>query len=491
MREFELGEGFVQAEASGGVRLDRFEALYERLFADAMEDGVISVEERAELDKTADSLGLDRRRLRKLEEALSAAYLARHGSSLREVADEAEPAASLSPLLPTTQSLQTRVVALEARVRELEHELEEARANVAVDIDLSGVTAGDLAEDESVEDLARKLRHDPRDASLLHRLFHAAEIEGDADRRWCAAQVLVYLGSANEAERAAYASGKTEGLIRPTSGVEPTSWRRLLAHPDEEVLVGEIFSVVTGAVLLGRISALRHQRALPTLDPARRQEPATSTVQAVRCFSWAASLLGLPAPSLYADVDYAGAVEMVPGIPPVSRLGKAALSSRSASELAFIAGRHLAWYRAERFMRLLVPSIQDLEDVFLAALTIGNPGLPMSPGVKQRVAPIAAAIEPILEPPQVDRLRGHFLRFVEEGGRANLQRWSVSTEHTASRAGLLLANDLSAAEAMLEVELGSRQGGAEAARAQVDDLLVFLTSDRATKLRRQLGIAVA
>jgi hypothetical protein len=133
----------------------------------------------------------------------------------------------------------------------------------------------------------------------------------------------------------------------------------------------------------------------------------------------------------------------------------------------------------------LVPSIVDLEDVFLAALNIGNPGLPLSGDVKRRVGPIAAAIQPILEPIQMDRLRGAFLRFVEEGGRTNLQRWAVAADLTSARAGFLLCGDFNAAEKMLSLERGTN------VRECMDDLIVFATSDRHARLRKQLGIAVS
>jgi hypothetical protein len=126
--------------------------------------------------------------------------------------------------------------------------------------------------------------------------------------------------------------------------------------------------------------------------------------------------------------------------------------------------------------------VPDLEDLFLAALTIGNPGLPIAEDMKRRVTPIANAIQPMLEPQQVDALRGCFLRFVEEGGRTNLQRWSAATEKTAARAGLLLCGDLGTALALLAAEEG--QNG-ELGK----DLLWFSASDRYGKLRRQLGVA--
>jgi hypothetical protein len=90
----------------------------------------------------------------------------------------------------------------------------------------------------------------------------------------------------------------------------------------------------------------------------------------------------------------------------------------------------------------------------------------------------------MLEPPQLDALRGHFLRFVEEGGRTNLQRWSSGADKTAARAGFLLSNDLATAVSVLDSE-----DGRFADRAK--DLLVFSTGERYAQLRKQLGIAVA
>ncbi len=498
---FEHSSSFEPGEASGAVRLGKFEAHYEELFAEVIEDGVITPEERAQLDRTADALGLDRARLQQLERALEAAYEARHrvrirdltvGPSITEGEDivSSDARSSLSPLAPSNDprvsGMERRIVQLEARIAELEEELEEARSHVAVEVDLSGVAAI-ATRSEAVEDpeeLLRHLRHDPRDVDMLHALYRVFGRLGDVDRQFCTAQVLAYLKASHEDERRLHAQLRTETLIRPRASMERDSWRRLLFHPEEEPLTGEIFACVIGPVLLGRLSALRRDKALPRLDPARKQDPSTSTLQAVRCFAWGASILGMPLPPLYADPELASAVEMVPGVTPSSRLGRQSLSGRSPAELAFLSGRHLTYFREDHFVRALLPSIPDLEDIFLAALSIGNPGLPLSSVVKARVTPIAQAIEPILDPIQVDRLRGYFLRFVEDGGRTNLQRWAAAVDCTAARAGLLLSSDLEAARAMFALE------DPATAEDKMDDLLVFATSERYAKLRRQLGITV-
>jgi hypothetical protein len=115
---------------------------------------------------------------------------------------------------------------------------------------------------------------------------------------------------------------------------------------------------------------------------------------------------------------------------------------------------------------------------------IGQPQLPLATHVRQRAQPISAAIEPLLDASQKDRLRGHFLRFVEEGGRTNLQRWATSADFTAQRAGLLLANDFAAAERIIELSNEPERD------AKMDDLFVFYTGERCSRLRKQLGIAV-
>src|ERR1700677_3264448 len=108
---FEL-PGFEAGEVTGNVQLGRLESYYEELFAEVIEDGVITVDERARLDRMADSLGLDRARLRRLEQALQAAYEGQHRVVIRDEAHEAAPA-SLNPVEPATD---VRTRALERRI---------------------------------------------------------------------------------------------------------------------------------------------------------------------------------------------------------------------------------------------------------------------------------------------------------------------------------------------------------------------------------------
>lgn len=484
---FEHAAGFARSEA-GGLTLGPLETQYEELFAEVLEDGVITSEERERLEKAADNLGLDRRRLLRLEQAMVASYETKN--RVRVIEHYEEPAASLAPIQISEAGdtgralLQKRIDQLEARVRELEEELKIARANVNVEVDLSDLETSAEVATEDPEEWWRRLRRDPLKAEAYRRLYKIYDARGDADRRWCAAQALVVLGEANEAEQGTYDAHRARSLITPRASLSASAWYDQLFHPDEEVLTGQIFGVIAPAVLIGRVTTLRRDKTLHLPDPSTRQEIEKSTLTAVRALGWSAAILGLAPPPVFIEKARPVAFEHIPGVPPITVVGARALSGRSQLELAFLSGRHLCWYRQEHFVRTLFTSVADLEDLFLAALVVGSPTLPIAADVKQRVSPIARAISPMLEPPQMDALRGHFLRFVEEGGRTNLQRWSSGADKTAARAGLLLSNDLATAASVLEQEEG-RFGEI------MKDLLVFSTGDRYSQLRRQLGIAEA
>lgn len=484
---FEHAASFTPGEISGGLGFGPLEEQYEELFGDALADGVITAEERARLDKAADNLGLDRSRLLRLEQAMVAAYEARH--RVRIVEHYEEPAASLAPIQVDAAGdagrklLLKRIEQLEARVHELEEELRRAQAAINVEVDLSDLESAAEAASEDPEELWRRIRRSPTNADALRALARVYGARGELDKQWCVSQALALLGEADATERALFEKYRPQGLIAPRSSVSQAAWYDLLFHPEEEVLIGQILGVIAPAVLLGRVTALRRDGKLHQPDPAQRQDPAKATITAVRALSWGSAIVGLSPPPIYVEKEREVGYEHIPAVPPLTVVGRGVLSGRTQLEHAFLAGRHLAFYRQEHFVKTLFSAVPDLEDLFLAALTIGSPGLPIAEEMKRRVAPIARAIEPVLQPPQIDALRGYFLRFVEDGGRTNLQRWSAAVEKTACRAGLLLSGDLQTAADLLEPEEGKH---GELCR----DLVAFATGDRYFKLRRQLGIAI-
>jgi hypothetical protein len=343
---------------------------------------------------------------------------------------------------------------------------------------LRGPSRGDPAE------LHRLVRSSPRDPELLRALYATLQRGEDLDRRWCLAHVLCWLGEANDAEQALHAEHASAAVVKPTRAVNRDEWAELLTHPDEDRLTGDILSDIAPAVLIGQLSALRREGVTDGQFQAEEVDPASSTLEPVRCLAWAAASLGLRVPTISVAREAPGLIELVLTPKPASRLGKLAFAGRTSQELAFAAGRHLSWYRGERILGKLAGSTRHLEDVFLAALMLGNPGLPMNDDIKQRVEPIARTIAPLLDAHAIEKLRGGFARFVEQGGRISLAKWRRCADRTAACAGMLLANDLGSAEAILRLEDETQLDD------RMNELVVFFTAARCSMLRKRIGIAI-
>lgn len=481
---FEHAEGFVPNSELLGIELGPLEMAYQELFADVLADGVITPEERMVLEKAAQRMGLDRERLTKLEQAMLTAFEAHHRVRVVEQYERPTKPPPAVADAPNAQALLARIRELETRVRDLEEELRRAQSSINVEIDLGDLEASEEASATDIENAWRKVRRDPANPEALRELGQALKASGEDDRRLFVAQALVVLGEASPEDQRWVAEHGDVALPRPLAGLSQTAWYDQLLHPEQEVTTGNIFGVIAPAVLLGKVAALGRDGALYKPTPDQRQDPAHTTLTAVRALAWSAAILGVGIPVVVVNPKCEGSYVHTPALPPMTLVAHSALSGRAQRELAFMAGRHLTMYRAEHYVRTLFPSVPDLEDLFLAAITLGNPSVPLSVNVKQRVGPIAAALEPLLQSQQIDALRGHLLRFVEEGGRTNLQRWGAAVDKTACRAGLLLCGDLTTAADVLKAEEGPN---GELLR----DLIAFATSEAHAKLRSQLGIYVA
>jgi len=448
---FEIAPSLAaEGEDTGSVRLGQFERHYESLFAEALQEGEISPQERARLDLAARSLGLDARRVAALEQALLEAW-------------ESDVAETLVEPQPDTLA-------------------ERAPSSMAPP---RGRPKDDEPPTLSRPSQKKKLRKREGTPEIpfreLHSRFHASVRAGAIDDAWRICEVLQQRGAATPDQQAFLGKHRQPGPIRPKHPLDAEAWT-LLSHDGEDKTTGEIFGVIASAALLGRVSAMRRDGLMPRIDPDSYQNPLTSTISAVRALTWAAATLGLRAPPAYVAPDQDAGFEILTVVPPSTRIGGRALSGWSASRLAFTAGRHLSWFREDHFICTLVPSVAYLESIFYAALLLGAPALQLGDDVRERARAFSQAIVPCLEPPQIEKLRRLVARFLARGGRTNLKHWVRGAEWTACRAGLLLCGELSTAADVLENEPG--------AEARITELETFWASEAAGELRRKLGVSL-
>jgi hypothetical protein len=208
----------------------------------------------------------------------------------------------------------------------------------------------------------------------------------------------------------------------------------------------------------------------------------------VRTFAFASQILAVSLPYLYVTEEAvpgglaAAQVEM-----PSTLIGPELVSGKTVQELAFVVGRHLAYYRPEHYVLVFFPTLNDVTALFLAAIKLALPEVP----VPTHAAAAAAKLRKELEKHATPAVKVELAAAVEQlntrGGKVDLTAWIRGVELTATRAGLLLCGDLAVALAAMRKE--SRAIADLTLDAKRADLLAFSASRDLADLRVRLGIA--
>ncbi len=274
----------------------------------------------------------------------------------------------------------------------------------------------------------------------LYRLFlqkHAY------DEAWCLAAAMAFMKKIESGEEQQFFEDyRPQGMLQVKGKLSNEHWVKYLFHEDENIYVSKIMEMIAPAALQAKMAQLQGQGKLPVLDKRFKQDPATSTVTFAKTFGWAAQVLGIPTPDLYVRNDVPGSIVPVPALPPASLAGQTVLTGFVPQELTFICGKHLSHYRGEHYIRTLFPTQAELTIMLFAGVMIASPNTPMPPDMAAQIRATAQELAKFLQPVQLEGLRIVVKKFIEEGAKANIKRWSQAVEATGCRAGLLVCGDL-------------------------------------------------
>ncbi|MCL2449791.1 MAG: hypothetical protein FWD17_12660, partial [Polyangiaceae bacterium] len=276
----------------------------------------------------------------------------------------------------------------------------------------------------------------PFDPAPYLSAFAVQSAEGQIDGAYLSALVLEDLGVATDEHRAVLERWRTVGPVRARAALDAGGWAQLRAPGHDDVIAG-LFAAVERAAVAARIDEMRDARRLPVLDPATRL-PETSTASVVRSFQWAARFLAVVCPQLFAADDAPG-IAVIHAAEPSTALGRSVLSGPTAKDLAFLAGRHLTYYRPEYHVLVYYPTRDELTALLFAAVQVINGDSPAAPPA---VRALRARIERRLGTAERAALRDGVRRLNERGGQAKVGAWMRGVELSAGRAGLFLCGDL-------------------------------------------------
>ena len=154
-------------------------------------------------------------------------------------------------------------------------------------------------ERAALTELEHNAEHAPMRTSTYARLFALHQRAGRVDRAWLTGIVLEELGAADMDHQILVNQYRPEGPLRPSRSLDDKAWDEFLRAPGTDDVIADVLRAVVDAAVAAHVEELREARKLVPLDPARRQN-AQSTVSAVRSLHWAAQVLGIETPDLYA-----------------------------------------------------------------------------------------------------------------------------------------------------------------------------------------------
>lgn len=341
---------------------------------------------------------------------------------------------------------------------------------------------------DALEAARRAAALDPRRSDTLRALVRLAGRGAREEVAFQAAAALELLGEADLDEQLLADQHRPEGLLRPQRALDPRAWETSLAPAAGRALMA-VFEVIDRAAVAARVDELSRTGKLPVIDPETRQDPATSTLSAVRAFGFAARLLGVEAPDLVLLPEVPGGIAAVPAARATTAVGKQILGGRSLGELSFAMARHLAYHRPGARVALYYPTPGELGALLVASVMLVRPEVAPSSRDGVTIGRMHVLLDQGLSADERERLAEAVLALEKARVRVDATPWLRRLELTATRAGLLASGDLAVAVRMVEND--PAPVGDLSADTKVEDLLAFAVSAEHEALRRALGVAVS
>jgi tetratricopeptide (TPR) repeat protein len=317
---------------------------------------------------------------------------------------------------------------------------------------------------------------------LLRRLYTEAK---RADPAWCMCQALYVLKLAEPDEERFFKRMRSEDPAYAQEIITEDEWVSTLLHPDAEPLLTSIFALIEPAVIATRGESYEALGYDPryAIDPAQHPYPMSQTL------FYAAGVMGMDCPPTFENPNDPGGLAFLHVYTPSVVLGHAALTADIPPQAAaFIAGRHLAYYRPGMYLRHLVPSGTGLKSWLFAAIRMNAPNFPVASDIEGPIKEAQAALERHLQPQVRDHLSRIVSKLIQGGRSLDLKKWVAGVDATADRIGFVLSHDL---ETAVEIVRASDEGSSSMPQQQrLKELVLFAIGEPYFALRKRLRITI-
>lgn len=351
---------------------------------------------------------------------------------------------------------------------------------------LAELYASDVEQylDKAVKSQGAILKRNPyrvESYKLLRRLYTEAR---KPDPAWCLCQALAVLNLAEPDEERFYRRHRAENAAPAQAVLDEEDWSDFLAHEDADPLVTRIFAAIQPTIIRSRtqpIEALGYDARF-RIDLQQQPYPVTQTLYYVQ------GVLGFPAPPVFQNPNDPAGLGFLHAHTPSIVLGRAAFESVVPNQsLAFVAGRHMTYYRPGFYVRHLVPTGTGLKAWLFAAIKLCVPQFPVAPDLQGQVSESMALMKQDFQGVQKEIMTSMVSKLLQSGGAIDLKKWVAAIDLTADRAGFMLAHDLATAT---EVMRATEDASSVAAKERVKEIVLFSISEEYMALREKLQVSV-
>ena len=306
----------------------------------------------------------------------------------------------------------------------------------------------------------------------------------NADGAWCLCQALTVLNLAEGDEERFYRRMRAETAAPARAVFQEEDWQAVI-HADVNPLLTHLFAVIEPAIVAARAPKLADLGVNPNsaIDVAQTPLPMPQTLY------YANGVLGTQLPLAFVVPDDPGGLSFLIGQPRGIGLGRVAMSSKVPPQAAaFIAARHLTYFRPGFYVRQVLASGSGLRSWLFAAIKLISPQFPIAADIEGSVLEARKSLETKLPPSGRDELTRVVSTLLREGTALDLKRWVAGVDQTADRVGFVIAHDLDTAAQVIRAS----DEGATAVPNQerLKSLAVYSVSPNYLGLRRRLGVAV-
>ncbi len=330
--------------------------------------------------------------------------------------------------------------------------------------------------------LLRQNPYRPDSYKLLRRLY--TEVK-QPDPAWCLCQALYVLNLAEPDEERFFKRMRSETAAAAQAAFSDEDWLLSIMHPDADALLTSVFALIEPAVIARRgqtLDALGYDPRY-AIDLARHPYPMSQTLH------YASGVMGMEAPPTFQNTNDPGGLSFLHAHSPSIVLGTAALGADvPAQAAAFIAARHLAYFRPGMYVRHLIPSGTGLKSWLFAAIKMIAPQFPVAAELEGPVTEALEALEASMQGQARDHLARIVSKLLQAGGALDLKRWVAGVDLTADRAGFIVAHDL---ETAVEIIKASDEGSSVVPNQErLKELVLYAVSEPYFAMRRKLAVAI-